>query len=386
VAITIDWGTKVINIPRADLQLVQSVPNEVRQLDIDDFRRTLNDLQDDAVGMPYPTTHQHVQPVTVGGVTLARVVEVINGYTLTFEDGIYAVNLSGANSNLADVTNLNSVSLRTANSAGLTFSEQINQQSFNGHVWVDTTEGLSGTQFPRGTPSDPVNNWADADIIADGLKLESFKLRNTLVMPVGENLDGYTIEGTNTVGSQISFQGGQMHQLDLINLSFGGLMGEGFFIANRCMVGILIDFEGALNECVLNGDITLDATPLASNDILFINCASGIPGDDRFDLDCNGTTSNIQFRNFSGGVGISNFTAGNKISVDFNQGKIVIDASCTAGTILVRGIAEIVDNSGPGCTVLTTGTVTNLVAAGTITDQDKADIANRIIPQIWAAS
>jgi len=120
MAITVDWPTKVINVPKADMTLVQSTPFEIRELDIDTFRLRLKDLEDEVEGMPYPITHNHFTTVTVGGVTLARVVEIINGYTVTFEDGNYAVNLVGANSNISDVTNLNSVQVRASNSAGLT--------------------------------------------------------------------------------------------------------------------------------------------------------------------------------------------------------------------------------------------------------------------------
>ena len=120
MAITIDWGTKIISIPKADTQLVQSSPTEIRQLDLDAFRLELKALEDDAAGMPFLDTHNHVGPITVGGVTLARVIEIINGYSVTFEDGQYAVNLVGANSNVGDVTNVNQVSIRSANSAGLT--------------------------------------------------------------------------------------------------------------------------------------------------------------------------------------------------------------------------------------------------------------------------
>ena len=118
MAITINWGTRVINVPRADMTLIQASP-EIRELDIDDFRLTLKDLEDDEAGMSFPATHNHVAPVTVGGVTLARIVELINGYTVTFEDGQYAVNLVGANSNISDKTNVNQVSVRSSNSAGL---------------------------------------------------------------------------------------------------------------------------------------------------------------------------------------------------------------------------------------------------------------------------
>lgn len=118
MAITIDWGTLVINVPKADTTLIQASP-EIRQLDLNAFRLALKDLEDSEEGMTYPATHNHNPPVTVGGVTLARVLEIINGYTVLFEDGQYAVNLVGANSNVSDVTIVNQVSIRSANSAGL---------------------------------------------------------------------------------------------------------------------------------------------------------------------------------------------------------------------------------------------------------------------------
>lgn len=120
MAITVNWPTKVITVPKADTTLVTLTPYEIRELNIDTFRLALKDLEDNVEGQPWPTTHNHNTTVTVGGVTLARVVEIINGYTVTFEDGSYAVNLIGANSNIGDVLNLNSVSVRASNSAGLT--------------------------------------------------------------------------------------------------------------------------------------------------------------------------------------------------------------------------------------------------------------------------
>jgi len=120
VAVTIDWPTKVISVPRDDMTLVQSGPTEIRELDMNDFRLELKSLEASSEGIPFDDTHTYNSPTTVGGVSLAGVIIIINGYTITFEDGQYAVNLVGANSNFADVTNVNQVSVRSANSAGLT--------------------------------------------------------------------------------------------------------------------------------------------------------------------------------------------------------------------------------------------------------------------------
>lgn len=119
MAITIDWATKVINVPKADMTLVQSSPFEVRGLDINTFRLSLKALEAGEYGMVNLKTHNHTAPVSLGGITLARVVEIVNGYTITFENLSYAVNITGGNSNISDVTNLNSVSVRSANSVGL---------------------------------------------------------------------------------------------------------------------------------------------------------------------------------------------------------------------------------------------------------------------------
>lgn len=116
MAITINHATKVISIPQADLT---NLGGGIYELDVNTFRLTLKGLEDDADGMVLLDTHKHNPPVTVGGVTLARVVEIINGYTITFQDLQYAVNLVNANNNISDVTNVNQVSVRSANSAGL---------------------------------------------------------------------------------------------------------------------------------------------------------------------------------------------------------------------------------------------------------------------------
>jgi hypothetical protein len=116
LAISVNWGTKIINVPQADLT---PLGGNVYELDLDTFRLALKDLEDNEEGIWADDTHNHTTETVLAGITYARFVEIINGYTVTFEDGQYIVSAVGANSNLADVMNLNQVSLRTANSAGL---------------------------------------------------------------------------------------------------------------------------------------------------------------------------------------------------------------------------------------------------------------------------
>ena len=118
MAISINPLTHVINVPRADLTLVQASP-EIRELDLDVFRLQLKAYEAAEYGIYLLKTHNHNTQVTLGNLTFARVIEILPPYTVTFQDGQYAVNLVNANSNVSDKTNVNQVSVRSANSAGL---------------------------------------------------------------------------------------------------------------------------------------------------------------------------------------------------------------------------------------------------------------------------
>jgi len=74
MAITIHWASGIIQVPRTDMLLVQSTPFEVRELDINDFRLELKELEAAASGMAFLRTHRHNTSVEIGGVILARVV------------------------------------------------------------------------------------------------------------------------------------------------------------------------------------------------------------------------------------------------------------------------------------------------------------------------
>ncbi len=116
MSLSVDWATKIITIPKDYLTYVSG---NTYKLDVDQFRLDLKNLEDNVDGIVFPDTHRHNAEVSVGGITLSRVVEIINGYTVTFENGQYIVNLTGANNNISDVANLNQVSIRSANSAGM---------------------------------------------------------------------------------------------------------------------------------------------------------------------------------------------------------------------------------------------------------------------------
>lgn len=349
MALTIDWGTKVINVPKADTSLVSAGPPEIRSLDIDAFRLELKDLEDSEVGMAFEDTHRHIAPVTVGGVTLARVVEIINGYTVTFENGSYAVNLNGANSNIGDVLNLNNVQVRSANSAGLTYSKSIEDLSFiDGRVYINTSSGQSGTQYPIGTSSFPVDNLTDAQTIISNRSLpKRLFLTGDITVGASVNLDDYDIEGAGSNLAGITFtSGASTNQTIIKSADIQGTVSGPIFITDTSSLGTLSGFEGIMNSGGLAGTTTLASTD-ADNRIELVKCYSLVAGANRPIIDANGLANlELNIRGYHGGLEIRNVNvASMNISIDADSAKIVLHSSCTAGTIVIRGAGILQDDS-----------------------------------------
>lgn len=117
--LTYDYFSSVITVERTSLPLVSSDPYEVREFDVEEMHSILRAAEASETGIVYKDTHNWSAAKFIGGVDLAPVHEMINGYSVTFEPGIYAVKLKGANNNVVDVMNINTVSTQTSNSAGL---------------------------------------------------------------------------------------------------------------------------------------------------------------------------------------------------------------------------------------------------------------------------
>ena len=343
MAISIDWGTYTIHVPRNDMIVVQTTPVEIRQLNIDDFRKALNDLQDDPEGMPFPTTHNHVAPISVGGVDLARVVEILPPYTITFEDGQYAVNLVGANSNIGDRTNVNQVSIRSANSAGLPDLTAIQSGSFNGAVHVNALSIYNGTTYPVGTASYPVNNIPDARAIAIAQGLTTIMIAGSYTLDVGDDVSGLKLIGSNPMTSFLTINpGADTLNTQISDMQLTGTLDGGTLI-ERCILTDLNYISGVVFNSMLNpGTISLGSAFPA----FFLSCYSGVPGTDTPTIDMNGTTNEdtpLVIRDYSGGIKLIDKNGPGKCSIDMSSGQVKIDPSCISGEIVVRGLAKVIN-------------------------------------------
>jgi len=343
----VDYTTRVISIPKADLTLIQATPMEIRELDLNWFRLQLKDWEDDIGGMAMPNTHNHVAPISVGGVTLARVVELINDYTVTFEDGQYAVNLAGANSNVGDLVNVNQVSVRSANSAGLLQTREIQYASFENGVTIDTTSTTSGTVYPAGTRRAPVNNLVDAMLIANLYGFGTIYVIGDLTISNG-NFDSMTFIGESKNKTEITIEpSASVLKCEFYEAHVSGTL-DGNCVLKDCYVDTLNYVSGFIESCVLApGVITLGGATTAH----FLDCYSGVPGTGTPTINMGGNGPSLAMRNYNGGVKLTNKSGNAAVSIDLNSGQVILENTVTAGEIVIRGIGKLTDQSN-GATVL----------------------------------
>jgi hypothetical protein len=349
MAISIDWGSKVINIPKADMTLIQASP-EVRELDVNAFRLTLKALEDDADGMPFPDTHRHTTEVTLAGLTYARIVEIINGYTVEFEDGQYTVNCVGANHNISDAKVANQVSLIVNNAAGLITNSAIEFSSFNGGVTVDITSPYSGTIFPVGTPQRPVNNMFDALMIAEYRGLTSFYILGDLSLGSGDVFDKHSFVGESVGKTTITIAAAaDVTDCEFYEATIQGTL-DGNCKIKDCQINNLSYISGIVELCVLSGVITLGGGAAA----YFLDCWAGSLLGNPPEIDLGGSGQTLVMQNFNGYLRWKNKSgASDQANASLNAGWIVLDSTITAGDVNILGVGIVEDNSN-GATVNTT--------------------------------
>jgi len=346
--ISITWGTKVIYIPKS--YLGDPISGTLYELDTDAFRLDLKSLEDDEEGMPFPDTHSHNTEVSVAGVTLARVIEIINGYSIEFEDDYYSVRLVGSNNNMFDIQSgilvQNKVQVIPGNSAGLISSTAIEYASFDGGVTIDVVNGVSGTlgssTNPIGTPRNPSSNTADALLIATNRGFRTFYIVGDIDLDSGTDFDEAIFVGESKTKTVIDISDdADVENCEFYDAEVTGILDGGNVLKN-CLIKNINYVNGYIEQCVLGtGTITLGGGAEAH----FLDCWSGVVGTATPIIDMGGSGQGLGMRNYNGGIKLTNKSGSEKVSIDLNSGHVVLDDLVTNGEIVIRGIGKLTDGS-----------------------------------------
>lgn len=259
----------------------------------------------------------------------------------------------------------------------------------DGAVWVDKDNGSSGTTWPKGTRSDPVDNMADCRTILIAENLSRVHLRGT------ESLDA-TYANITFIGHGLSWS-----TIYINGQSVGGCRFEEMHVYGTlsglsktihcvdCSIGTLSDFGGYLINCIFMSN---NVSPFSS--INMFNCKSKVDGGPGgyfpVTINLNGNSS-VFMQDTTGHFILKGHDSQYaKSSINFLGGILEIDSTCVDGQITVGGNCILTDNSSAGCDVIDNTVNTQITSTqfgdGVFVSDDRGvtgttgDIGSRINP------
>jgi hypothetical protein len=114
-------------------------------------------------------------------------------------------------------------------------------------------------------------------------------------------------------------------------------------MARNCIIGDLNYINGTVEQCILeDGTIVLGGGAEAH----FLDCWSGVAGTGTPSIDMGGSGQELSIRNYHGGILLKNKSGSENVSIDMSSGQVKLATTVTAGTIVVRGVGKLIDESG----------------------------------------
>lgn len=272
-------------------------------------------------------------------------------------NGSYSIGITFQVSNLTDAQVLE--------------SELSKSLDYQGIVYLDVSSEYAGTDYPNGTSTRPVNNLDDAIAIANTVGCRSLLIIGDIVL--NKSFQHWVFKGINTISS-VDINGQAVSNCSFVNLIVKGEF-NGPIKCKECSIDSSINLQGEFRECGFEPGLHILSTSPINAAVLF-SCFSNGGQDEPVILDCaDGSAVQCTIRSFSGILKLINVDdVSDKIAVDLDSGAIIIDNSCTGGTIEIRGVGRIEDNSN-GTTIVTDGFISK---GGVLSNEEHDKVLNAL--------
>lgn len=221
-------------------------------------------------------------------------------------------------------------------------ARQLSNANFQGAVWVDATNGITGTVFPIGTPGNPVNNLVDARTIATTIGVRRYNIYQgffTLTVPH----DNWTFQGLAAPqGSSIDVNSQSVINTQFDTITVTGILGTNSIIGViNGIANALQNFNGIITQSAIGGTFTFAANTQPTFAFCTVLASITSPV---FNAQNNANII-LAVRFFTGEITLQNLTNTSSAVLEFEAGTFFLDNTSEGNVVTVRGIVVVTDTS-----------------------------------------
>ena len=235
-------------------------------------------------------------------------------------------------------------------------------------VWVDEVNGTStGTiDGEDATVTNRADDFDNAQTVAVSVGLDTVHIQagNSITLTAG--ITNFRIWGANYA---LALGGQTINGCIIENATLSGA-GTGTAQFINCIIGVTTLDPGRFVLCSLTNTLTVGS----AGNYQFIQCQSGVAGSSVpiVDLGAAVGATTMEFRRWSGGLTLNNVQAGDIISIDVVSGG-TITINGTGGTVVIRGMCNVVDGSAGAVSITSTSVLNQLVVSDQVWQETLAD-------------
>lgn len=217
-------------------------------------------------------------------------------------------------------------------------------------VYLDSVNGRAGITDPIGLERDPVDNLADALIIAGKRGTNRIFIVNDFTFTSSVNITGYEFLGSDNQTTVLTFEPGailaycEFHNFRMTGDIAGMIELSDCVLTDLGSIGVVPSSQTLIvRRCEFNGNITFPAN--YSGTVVVIDSYTGLSGGSYAVLDYGGSNANLVMRGYMGQVELKNVTQGNRLDITMAGGEIELDSSVTSADIHFTGTGLLIDHS-----------------------------------------
>jgi hypothetical protein len=236
------------------------------------------------------------------------------------------------------------VYLRTTSSSSATIADlhEIVELAWD-TVHIDTIVGTSGTEFPIGTASTPVDNLTDAKAIAIANNIEIFKVRGSITLD--STFDRYTFLGYASNTSAVDLNGKSAINSAFISMLVSGQC-NGSIRCQSCRLSAVTDLEGVFMDCSFTGDFSVKSAAKAYAFRAFSWDLAPMT------MDMNGDGIFIYYG--TAWWTVANLTSAGGLAAFSGDIGVTVDPTMTDGNVFITGATVLDADNKTGGNVITT--------------------------------